>query len=178
MAIKLSAKIKVKHGYKKLNKIFDDLPKTLPELTKNILQNIRGYAVRLEKGHNEGCILFELIDTSTNEVKGRVYTDKVKMPYAMFEHFGTGAYAEMPHVGVTKHFIESSFTEWFIPVGKAPKPLPYPIITINEMQFYIAHGVKANHFITDAEFQSREQNIKIVDEKIKELLKEACKWDN
>lgn len=175
MAIKLNAKVKVKHGYKKIDNVFDKLPKILEDATKEILQNIKGYAVRLEKGHNEEGILFELIDTQTNKVKGRVYTDKVKMPYAMFEHFGTGTYAEMPHVGVTKHFVESGFTEWFIPVSKAPKPLPYPIITINDMQFYIAHGVKANHFMTDAEFQSRQENVQIIDEKIRKLLEEACK---
>lgn len=173
--IKLSARVKVKNNYKKINKISDMLPKILPEITESILKNIRGYAIRLEKGHNQEGILCELVDTQTNEVKGRVYTDKVAMPYALFEHFGTGTYAEMEHVGITKHFIESGFTEWFIPVGKAPKPLPYPIITINDMQFYIAHGVKANHFMTDAEFQSREKNIEIADERVKNLLKEACK---
>ena len=151
------------------------LPEILPDLTKDILKNIRGYAVKLEKGHNEEGILCELVDTQTNEVKGRVYTDKIAMPYALFEHFGTGSYAEMEHVGITKHFIESGFTEWFIPVSKAPKPLPYPIITIQDMQFYIAHGVKANHFMTDAEFQSREENITIADERVKKILEEACK---
>ena len=173
--IKLSAKVKVKHNYKKFNKISNMLPEILPDLTKDILKNIRGYAVKLEKGHNEEGILCELVDTQTNEVKGRVYTDKIAMPYALFEHFGTGSYAEMEHVGITKHFIESGFTEWFIPVSKAPKPLPYPIITIQDMQFYIAHGVKANHFMTDAEFQSREENITIADERVKRLLEEACR---
>lgn len=173
--IKLSTKVKVKHNYKKFNKISDMLPKILPDLTKDILKNIRGYAVKLEKGHNEEGILCELVDAQTNEVKGRVYTDKVAMPYALFEHFGTGAHAEMEHVGITKHFIESGFTEWFIPVSKAPKPLPYPIITIQDMQFYIAHGVKANHFMTDAEFQSREENIAIAVERVKKILKEACR---
>lgn len=173
--IKLSAKVKVKHNYKKFNKISNMLPEILPDLTKDILKNIRGYAVKLEKGHNEEGILCELVDTQTNEVKSRVYTDKIAMPYALFEHFGTGSYAEMEHVGITKHFIESGFTEWFIPVSKAPKPLPYPIITIQDMQFYIAHGVKANHFMTDAEFQSREENIAIADERVKRLLEEACR---
>ena len=173
--ISVSAKVKVKHNYKKIRKLSDMLPKILPDITKDILKNIRGYAIKLEKGHNEEGILFELVDTSTNEVKGRVHTDRTIMPFALFEHFGTGQYAEMEHVGVTKHFIESGFTEWFIPVSKVPRALSYPIITINDMQFYVAHGAKANHFMTDAEFQSRQENIQIVDEKVKELLKEACR---
>ena len=48
-----------------------------------------------------------MIETSTMKVKGRVYTDKEAMPYALFEHFGTGKFAEMDHIGTTKHFIES-----------------------------------------------------------------------
>ena len=43
------------------------------------------------------------------------------------------------------------------------------------MQFYVAHGAKANHFMTDAEFQSRKENIEIAKNKIHEILKEACK---
>jgi len=131
MGIKLQAKIKVKHNYKNIQKISEGLSKILPEALEDVLKNMKGYAVRLEKGHNEEGILYELVDTSNNEIKGRLYTDKVKMPYAMFEHFGTGQYAEMEHIGQTKHFIESGFTEWFIPVNKVPRPLHYPIITIN-----------------------------------------------
>ena len=53
MGIKISAKAKVKHNYKKFNKISDMLPQTLPEITKDILKNIRGYAIKFERGHNE-----------------------------------------------------------------------------------------------------------------------------
>ncbi len=175
MGIKISAKVKIKHNYKKIQKISSSLAKNLPDITKEVMNNIRGYAIRLEKGHNEEGILVELVDTETNRVEGRVYTDKIAMPYAMFEHFGTGRYAEMEHIGTSKHFIESGFTEWFIPANKVQRPLQYPIVTINDMQFYVAHGAKANHFMTDAEFQSRKENIEIAKNKIHEILKEACK---
>ena len=62
----------------------------------------------------------------------------------MFEHFGTGQWAEMPHVpNPTEHFKKSGYTEWFIPVFKVPKELHYPIVEINGMQFYIAHRYKS-----------------------------------
>ena len=93
----------------------------------------------------------------------------------MFEHFGTGQFAEMQHIGTTKHFIESGYTQWFIPVNKVEKVLNYPIVTINETQFYIAHGVQSNHFMTDAEFKSREENKEIVTKKINEMLREVAK---
>ena len=171
----MEIKVKVKHGYKRINKIVDNLPKISKEITNEILKNIRGYAIRLEKGHNEQGILFELVDISTNEVKGRVYTDKVAMPWAMFEHFGTGDYRELEKVGTTQHFLDTGGSQWFIPVSKVEKPLNYPIIEIQGSEFYIAHGVKANHFMTDAEFQSRNENMEEAKKNILKLFKEACK---
>lgn len=95
--------------------------------------------------------------------------------YLLFEYFGTGQYAEQEHVGKTKHFIESGYTEWFIPVGKVEKALPYPVVNIQGMDFYIAHGMKANHFMGDAEFESRNENAEIVKKKLDDMLMEVCK---
>ncbi len=81
----------------------------------------------------------------------------------------------MEHVGKSKHFIQSSYTEWFIPVSKVEKKLPYPIVNIQGMDFYVAHGSKANHFIADAGFKSRNENAEIVKKKLDEMLKECCK---
>ena len=64
-------------------------------------------------GQNSEGILLEIIDTSTMEVKGKVYADPSKFmtnngeSYLWFEYFGTGQYAEEEHIGKTKHFIES-----------------------------------------------------------------------
>lgn len=84
-------------------------------------------------------ILVEMVDMSSKEVKGRIYTDKDKFPWAMFEHYGTGDYRELQAIGTTKHFLETGGSQWFIPVSKVEKELHYPIIEINGMQFYIAH---------------------------------------
>ncbi len=61
--------IKVKHNYKRISNIIKELPKLATEITEDILKNIQGYAIRLEKGHNEEGILVELIETSTMTVK-------------------------------------------------------------------------------------------------------------
>ena len=95
--------------------------------------------------------------------------------YLWFEYFGTGSNAEMPHVGNTKHFLESGYTEWFIPVAKVEQAVGYPIVVIQGVQFYIAHGMKANHFMADAEFKSRNENVEIVKKKLDTMLKEVCK---
>ena len=36
-------------------------------------------------------------------------------------------------------------------------------------------GAKANHFLGDAEFESRNENMEIVKEKLNEMLKECTK---
>ncbi len=61
--------IKVKHNYKKINNIIKELPKLATEITEDILKNIQGYAIRLEKGHNQEGILLEMIENSTMTVK-------------------------------------------------------------------------------------------------------------
>ena len=173
--VKINCKIKAKYNYKKIQELQKKLPQTIKDSVEDILKTIRGCAIKLEKGHHDNGILCELVDVSNNNVKGKVYADINAFPFFLFEHYGTGQYAEMNHIGKTKHFIESNYTEWFIPVSAAPKALPYPIVTINDMQFYIAHGVKANHFMTDAEFETRESNKEILEKNVKNMLKEVCK---
>lgn len=178
--ISFGCKIKVKHNLKYIKNIIQNFPKIAEQSVEEVLKNIRTQAIKLEKGHNEEGILCELIDTSNMEVKGRIYATPDKfmangVSYLLFEYFGTGSYAEMEHIGKSKHFIESGFTEWFIPVNKVEKALPYPTVKINGYDFYIAHGTKANHFLGDAEFETRNENKETVKKKIKEMLKECCK---
>lgn len=170
----ISCKLKVKHNFKNIEKISSRLSQVTQESIEDVLKNIQGYAIKLEKGNHEDGILVEMIDSS-GQIKGRVHTSAEVMPWAMFEHFGTGDYRELSPVGVTEHFLKTGGSEWFIPVSKAPKELHYPIIEIQGVQFYVAHGVKANHFMTDAEFKSRNENKEIVQKKISEMIKEVCR---
>ena len=93
--INFDCKIKVKHNFKNISAIARKLPQMAKEITEDVLNNIRGYAIRLERGHNEDGILVEMIDMSTKEVKGRVYADPSKFmtengqSYLWFEYFGT-----------------------------------------------------------------------------------------
>ncbi len=93
--MKLDCEIKVKHNFKKIEAIVQKLPKIKDVILEDILKNIRGYAIKLEKGHKEDGIIVEMIDMSTNESKGRVYADPSKFmtennqSYLFFEYFGT-----------------------------------------------------------------------------------------
>lgn len=134
----------------------------------------------MKSGHKEDGILVELVETSTMQIRGRVYAEPNKFmadnnqSYLWFEYFGTGQYAEMGHIGNTTHFKESGYTEWLIPVKPSLK-LNYRIVVIEGVQFYLAHGVKSNHFLEDAEFKTRQENKEIVAKKISEMLKEVAK---
>lgn len=150
--ISFNCNIKVKHNFKNIDTIMQRLPQTAKEITEDVLKNIQGYAIRLEKGHKEDGILVEMIDMSTKEIKGRIYADPSKFmtengqSYLWFEYFGTGQYAEQDHIGKTKHFIESGYTEWYIPVNKVGRTLNYPIVTISGKQFYVAVRSKSKSF--------------------------------
>lgn len=178
--VKINCRVKAKHNYKRIEQLQKKLPDIINESIEKVVKNIQGCAIKLEKGNNKEGILIELIEGSTGKVKRRVYADPSKFmsngqSYLWFEYFGTGQYAEQDHVGKTKHFIESGYTEWFIPVSKVDRALNYPIVTINDVQFYISHGVRANHFLTDAEFETREDNKEILIKTINDMLKEVCK---
>lgn len=168
--------IKAKYGYKRIDKLIASLQTEIG--IEDVLKSIRGQAIKLEKGHNDNGILVEMFENG--QETGRVYATPEEflssgISYLFFEYFGTGKYAELEHVGKTKHFIESGYTEWFIPVEKVQKPLNYPVININGVDFYLAHGVKPNHFLQDAEFDTREQNKGIVKNKLEEMFKRICK---
>ena len=169
--------IKAKYGYRRIDEIIKQLKSDIG--IEDLLKNLRASAIKLEKGHNSEGILVEMYEDG--EQKGRVYATPDEfmtnngVSYLFFEYFGTGQYAELEHVGKTAHFIASGFREWFIPVASVPKRLNYAIITINNTEFYLAHGVPANHFITDAEFETREQNKEIVKNKLEEMFKKICK---
>ena len=177
----LKCKVRVKHGFKRIDKIIKELPKTVATGIEEVLKTLKTEAVRLEYGHNQEGIIIDKVDLSTREIKGRVYADPSKFmsadntSYLWFEYFGTGAFAEQEHVGNTPHFIESGYTEWFIPVSKVDRTLGFPIVEIQGMQFYIAHGQAPNHFLSDAEFKTRQENIETVEKAINEMFKEVCK---
>ena len=111
--IDFNCNIKIKHNFKNIDAATQKLPQTANIITEDILNSIRGYAIRLEKGRKEDGILVEMIDMFTKEAKGRVYADPAKFmtengqSYLWFEYFGTGQWAEQEHIGKTKHFIES-----------------------------------------------------------------------
>lgn len=170
-----SCNIKSKNKLNTMKKLEYKVPELLKDIVTSVGKSIRDKAIKLERGNNANGINVELVKISEIEAISKVYTSAENMPWAMFEHFGTGDFRELPAIGKTKHFIETGGSEWFIPVKKVEKALNYPIITINDIDFYVAHGTKSNHFMTDAEFLTREENKIIIKNKIDKLIKEVSK---
>ena len=180
MAIKIKFKMKAKHNFKNFNKIENKLSQSIADGVEEVLKNLQMEAIRLENGHNKEGIIIDRVDLSTGKVKGRIYADPNKFlssgqSYLWFEYFGTGEYAEQEHIGTTKHFLETGYTEWLIPVNKVDRKLNYPIVNFGNTQFYLAQGAKPNHFLSDAEFKTRDTNIETIEKHIYEMLQEVCK---
>ncbi len=51
--ISFNCKFKVKHNFKNISAIAQKLPQMAKEITEDVLNNIKGYAIRLENGQNE-----------------------------------------------------------------------------------------------------------------------------
>lgn len=172
MEIKL--KYKIENLEEKINKITKELPKTVEKSIGESIEETAEYAIRL-LGVNDNGITCEMINMKTKEIKGRVFTDQNKMPWSWFREFGTGTYAQQPHIGTTKHFLETGYEEWYIPVSKIDNTLHYPIKIINGKQFYVAHSSKAKPFMRPAGFERREKNVEVVQEAICKMLNQICK---
>lgn len=175
MASNINIKINGLNGLeKKINTIVNNLPNAVEKGLKTASENTRDYAIHI-LGQDNGGIICELVNQDTKEIKSRIYTNQNKMPWSWFREFGTGRYAELEHIGKSKHFIESGYEEWYIPVNKVENPLNYPITTIQGKQFYVAHGAKAKPFMTPAGFERRQSNIEDVKNSIEEMLQEVMK---
>ena len=171
-------KIKIKNVdklNKKLQTVSNELVESVANGVKKASENTCNYAIRLRRGNKNDGIEVEMINMENGKVKSRIHTNQDLFPYSWFEHYGTGRYAELDHVGTTKHFLETNYEQWFIPVDKVDRALNYPIIEIQGAKFYLAHGVKPNPFLQKAEFEKRIENLEDVKMEIKHMLKEVCK---
>ena len=46
--MKLSCEVKVKHNFQKINQVIKELPQKIEESIEDILNNMQGYAIKLE----------------------------------------------------------------------------------------------------------------------------------
>lgn len=158
--------------YKKLEYIVGNLEKNSELSIKQSMQMLQELAFKYKAGKKD----ISMISFEIKGLKGRLYTDKKTFAYAMFLEFGTGTFAELPHIGKTKTFLESGFEYWFLPVEKAERDFGKDrIITIKGKQFYIMYAQQPKPFMRPAAFQGRDVVLDIFQDNIFNLLKEAVK---
>ncbi len=67
MGISFNCEIKTKYNYKRIEEIKKRLVQSVG--VEEVLKNIQGCAIRLERGHNQEGILVEMVEGSTGKVK-------------------------------------------------------------------------------------------------------------
>lgn len=165
---------KLNSFYKKMDKISSQIYKSTEIGLENGLKGIQQMALDYKRGKKQG-ILIE-ITNQNNKLVGRVYTDKEILPYALFLEYGTGTFAELPHIGTTKTFIKSGFRYWYLPVEKAQRDFgDNRRIVIQGKEFFIMFAQEPSPFMRPAGFQGRDIVKDELSKGISEFLKEVCK---
>lgn len=170
-------KTNLKKFYSKMDKIIKQLPNATKNGIKTALENTRALAIQIKPISNyEDKILIEFTDAQTNEIVGRLHTDKDTFPHALFVEFGTGIYAEESHIGITRTFLESGFRYWFVPKEKVDlsKYGLTPIVMYGK-EFYLLSGQQPTRFMRSAGFQSRENNIEEMEKALINMIREVVK---
>lgn len=163
--------------YNKMDKIIRELPKRAEIGLNQALENTQEKALSNKRGFKDKkLILYEIVERTTNQVIGRVYTDKDLFSYAPFLEYGTGTKAEKPHIGKTKTFIESGYQYWYLPVEKASREFsPQRVINIKGKLFYIMYATRPYPFMRPASISSRQENADCINEEIGKLFVEVLK---
>lgn len=162
---------------KKMDKIISNMTKSAKTGIENALKNTQQLAIQLKpQGNSNNGIVIELLDTTKNEVMGRVYTDTKMYPYLVYLEFGTGLYAD-PEGGGSK----AKKIPWYVHTSMADlSGYNYPTITFEDENgikntYYVIYGMKAHPYMRPAAFQSRDGNLEEVEKAISEMIRKVIK---
>lgn len=168
--MKFSVEIKgLSHLNKRLDKIIKNLPNAMYKgINEALDQTSRLVIIQApeDTGNLKSSIKYEILDRTTMEVKGRVFSDINIAPYALWVNYGTGIYAEGEGRSRAERipwFVHESMADlskygyqtWTAPTGD---------------MFYIVYGQHATHFMDSAEFIMRDDNINAVVRQIKAIM--------
>lgn len=72
--------------------------------------------------------------------------------YSLIIEYGSGLYAEKPHIGTTQGFTASGYMYWFVPEEEAPDLIEYPYqrIETEDGVLYKVFGQTPKHIYEDA----------------------------
>lgn len=161
-----------------LDKILEAIRNGAKNGVKIASEVTREEALSRKRGSQEASLILAEQKEEQNLYIGRVYTN---FEYAPFLEYGTGIYAEMPHIGQTYTFYKSGMTYWFLPVAKAKKKLNNKIVYVpvrdshgnptgKHIECYMMFATQPFPFMRPTAFYSRNENIEAVKNSIKEAL--------
>lgn len=72
--------------------------------------------------------------------------------YSLILEYGSGVYAELPHIGQTQTFIATGYMYWFVPEEEAPELFDYPYERIETENgvFYKVYGQTPKYIYEDS----------------------------
>lgn len=157
-----------------LQGVLDRLPKAVAVGMQNALALTQKSAI--DNLHKMGI---HPLDVSASQVKteltfvgdsgmGRVWADSDR---SLFVEFGTGTFAEMPHIGKTKTFRESNYTLWLLPKEKADRDYGADrLVSIKGNAFYWMFPQEPHPFMRNAAFENRDKIVQEVIKSVREML--------
>jgi uncharacterized surface anchored protein len=105
----------------------------------------------------------------SNEVRGGIENDN---PNVLFAEYGTGTKAD-PKAPITynggKHsstYDNTGGAMWYVPTEQVDHDLPYSVVKMGDIEYYLAHGQKAQHKFLEA----TERMIQSKDEVVRQAL--------
>lgn len=161
---------------KKMKRIINNLIEHVSSGVEEASEETRKYALKQKKGVKKDDMILKEINSSINEIVSRIYTN---FKHAPFLEFGTGRYAEMPHIGKSKTFLESGFKFWYAPATSIKgtytatdfmvhEGVFYPMITRMYGKTYVlVFEQQSRPFMRPAAFYMRSKNVGIINNKIK-----------
>lgn len=153
--------------YSKMNKIVNNLATYTFDAVEKASEDTREYALNQKRGSKDDDFILKKLNKEAKQIIARVYTN---FSYAPFLEYGTGIYAEMPHIGKTKTFIESGYRYWYLPVDKVEKNLNNQIISIKGEQFYVMHSTQPYPFMRPTAFYMKPKNIETIKNTLRERI--------
>ncbi len=162
--------------YKKMDNLVKHLKEHTTKGVEKASEETRKYALSKKKGNKDDDLILKEINSHSKEIISRVYTH---FSWAPFLEYGTGRYAEAPHIGKSKTFIESGFRFWYAPATVVNKSYTlndfmivdgvfYPMITqIRGKTYVMCFEQKSRPFMRPTAFYMRGKNVETIKKEIK-----------
>ncbi len=164
--------------YKKMDKIISGLPEATNKGVNLALNNVKDTAIRNKRGtKDDKMFVVEILDFESGKITGQVKTNKDIFSYASFLEFGTGTYAQLPHIGTTKTFIDSNYAYWLLPKEKASRPLNNPLVYSEKTgtYFYVMFATRPYPFMRPTAQMTRKESVGYINMQISKLFREVAK---